>query len=407
MIIRSQQENESLVQRMLRRTFPKTKTGGSTIYSPEAFLLEIAKESARSNRRSLNQEFVLILIRFDVSKTATDLTNRFVTDLRQRLRVYDVVGWFDEQLGVLLPETDRQNGHLVANEIIRIGLSVDLVFDTEVHVYPWDDEMAAVSESLGTEFDDDDSSNGGIGQQEVVDQAHSELVSAQLASGMDGSSTQQFSTIDQRSCMIAFSPSLPTPWWKQTVDLVGASIGLLLLSPVFLAAAVAIKLNSKGPVLFKQLREGKDGRQFGIWKFRTMRVDAEAEKNQLLHQSEQDGPAFKIKDDPRLTTVGRYLRKSCVDELPQLFNVLRGEMSLVGPRPLPVDESFACRPWQRHRLTVLPGLTCVWQVQGGLDTKFDDWMRMDLEYIRCRGFFYDLKLIFRTVFYALMFRGSV
>ena len=111
--------------------------------------------------------------------------------------------------------------------------------------------------------------------------------------------------------------------------------------------------------------------------------------------------------DPRVTRVGRFLRKSCVDELPQLLNVLRGDMSLVGPRPLPVHESTACRVWQRRRLDVLPGLTCIWQVYGGRETPFEEWMRMDLRYIRQRSFWFDLKLIFRTALLALMQRGSV
>lgn len=200
---------------------------------------------------------------------------------------------------------------------------------------------------------------------------------------------------------------LPTPWWKRTVDVVGAGTGLLILSPVFLAAAVAIKLGSPGPVFFRQLREGKDGKQFAILKFRTMVPDAENLQDSLRTRSEQDGPAFKLEDDPRVTRVGRYLRRSCVDELPQLVNVLLGQMSLVGPRPLPVVESHACRCWQRMRLTVLPGLTCTWQIQGGRRVKFEQWMRMDLEYIRNRSFLYDLKLILRTAMLAALHRGSV
>ena len=168
---------------------------------------------------------------------------------------------------------------------------------------------------------------------------------------------------------LAFGSRDATPVWKRSIDIVGAGIGLALLTPVFIAAAVAIKATSKGPILFKQQREGKDGDVFQIIKFRTMCIDAEAKKADLRLHSEQDGPAFKLTDDPRITTVGKYLRKSCIDELPQLFNVLTGQMSIVGPRPLPVDESMGCLPWQRRRLSVLPGLTCTWQARGGRDTK--------------------------------------
>jgi len=198
-----------------------------------------------------------------------------------------------------------------------------------------------------------------------------------------------------------------TPFWKRAIDVAGAGVGLMLLSPVFAVAAVAIKTSSRGPVFFLQEREGKDGEVFRILKFRTMCADAESQKANLREFSEQDGPAFKLKNDPRITKVGKYLRKSCIDELPQLYNVLTGSMSLVGPRPLPVDESMSCLPWQRQRLTVLPGLTCTWQARGGRDIKFAEWMRMDIEYINQRGFWFDLKLIGETAVVAVMHKGSV
>jgi lipopolysaccharide/colanic/teichoic acid biosynthesis glycosyltransferase len=200
---------------------------------------------------------------------------------------------------------------------------------------------------------------------------------------------------------------LTTPWWKRTIDIIGAGVGLVVLSPVLLTAAVAIKVSSPGPVLFRQKREGKGGKSFDILKFRTMVVDAEAKQDELKDVSEQDGPAFKLKDDPRITSVGSKLRKSCVDELPQLVNVLMGEMSLVGPRPLPVSESTECEPWQRMRLTVLPGLTCTWQARGGRQVSFDQWMRMDLDYIKNQSFVSDVRLIMETAFIALLQRGSV
>jgi len=198
-----------------------------------------------------------------------------------------------------------------------------------------------------------------------------------------------------------------TPVWKRAIDIVGSGIGILMLSPVFIGAAIAIKLSAPGPVFFCQMREGKDGKPFGILKFRTMVIDAEAKQDELREQSEQDGPAFKLKDDPRITKVGKYLRKSCIDELPQLFNVLVGQMSLVGPRPLPVGESEQCNAWQRQRLSVLPGCTCIWQARGGRDIKFSQWMRMDLEYIHKRSFVYDLRLILETVYIAVLHKGSV
>jgi lipopolysaccharide/colanic/teichoic acid biosynthesis glycosyltransferase len=143
-----------------------------------------------------------------------------------------------------------------------------------------------------------------------------------------------------------------------------------------------------------------------MYKFRTMVADAESKKKDLQPYSEQDGPAFKIDNDPRVTKIGRFLRKSCIDELPQLWNVLTGSMSLVGPRPLPVCESFECLIWQRKRLQVAPGLTCIWQVRGKQKVQFSEWMRMDMEYIRKRSFWFDLKLIVQTFAVSLLQRGS-
>ena len=143
-----------------------------------------------------------------------------------------------------------------------------------------------------------------------------------------------------------------------------------------------------------------------MYKFRSMVVDAESLQKALLAQSEQDGPAFKMRNDPRITGIGHFIRKTSIDELPQLWNVLRGDMSLVGPRPLPCHESDACTPWQRRRLDVTPGLTCIWQVYGRSRVTFAEWMRMDLIYGRSRGLLHDLKLLIKTIPAVLFRRGA-
>jgi lipopolysaccharide/colanic/teichoic acid biosynthesis glycosyltransferase len=198
-----------------------------------------------------------------------------------------------------------------------------------------------------------------------------------------------------------------TPGWKRAIDIVAASIGILVTAPVMLVAAVAIKLTSAGPIIFRQPRAGLGGRVFTIYKFRTMVVDAERRKASLRAVSEQDGPAFKMKSDPRVTKVGRILRETSLDELPQLFNVLKGDMSLVGPRPLPVDESNACDQWHKRRLDVAPGLTCIWQVEGRSRVSFEQWMRMDMAYLRSRRLGSDLMLLLRTVPAVLLRQGAV
>jgi lipopolysaccharide/colanic/teichoic acid biosynthesis glycosyltransferase len=187
------------------------------------------------------------------------------------------------------------------------------------------------------------------------------------------------------------------PIWKRLMDIAGAIVGLCLLSPLFLVVALLIKLTSKGPVFFSQWRTGHGGRRIRMYKFRSMVVDAEAKKALLLKLNEQDGPAFKMKNDPRVTWIGHYIRKTSIDELPQLWNVLLGDMTIVGPRPLPCSEMEECETWQRRRLDVMPGLTCIWQVRGRSQVRFAEWCRMDMEYIRTRSLWMDLKLFVLTL----------
>lgn len=184
---------------------------------------------------------------------------------------------------------------------------------------------------------------------------------------------------------------------KNLLDRVGAAAGIIVAAPIMLLTAIAIKLESDGPILFRQVRSGRNGRPFGLFKFRTMCADAEEKKSALQSRNEMSGPVFKIRNDPRVTRIGRFLRKSSIDELPQFFNVLRGDMSLVGPRPGLPSEVEKYEPWQRRRLSVKPGVTCTWQVDGRNDIDFDEWMRLDLEYIDNWSLWLDTKLLVRTL----------
>ena len=185
---------------------------------------------------------------------------------------------------------------------------------------------------------------------------------------------------------------------KRITDIVCSLAGLIVLSPILLITAIAIKMDSKGPIFFKQDRVGKDERIFSMYKFRSMVVNAEELKKSLEKENEMSGPMFKIKKDPRITRVGRFIRKTSIDELPQLINVLKGDMSLVGPRPSLPKEVEAFEPWMKERLTVLPGLTCIWQVSGRNNIPFKEWMELDIKYVRERSYLLDLKLIFKTFF---------
>lgn len=193
-------------------------------------------------------------------------------------------------------------------------------------------------------------------------------------------------------------PGLPVKLTiKRAIDFLGAALGLVIGSVVMLACAIAIKLHDGGPILYRHTRVGRGGRHFSLYKLRTMCVGAENKQGELEVHNEQDGPVFKIRKDPRITPLGRLLRKYSLDELPQLFNVLRGDMSLVGPRPPTPAEVRQYDWWQRRRLSVRPGLTCIWQVWGRNAVSFDRWMEMDLYYIDNWSLWMDMKLLLRTM----------
>jgi exopolysaccharide biosynthesis polyprenyl glycosylphosphotransferase len=186
--------------------------------------------------------------------------------------------------------------------------------------------------------------------------------------------------------------------WKNLMDVFLSFFFILALSPFMLAVALMVKFSSPGPIIFKQARVGLRGRQFYLYKFRTMVVNAEALRKQLEAQNEMDGPAFKIKNDPRITPIGRILRKTGLDELPQLFNVLNGEMSLIGPRPPLKSETLQYKRWQLRRLSVKPGITCSWQIiPGRNDIEFENWMKLDLAYIDNWSPKLDFMLLIKTV----------
>ncbi len=190
---------------------------------------------------------------------------------------------------------------------------------------------------------------------------------------------------------------------KRCIDLILSLIGMIVLIPVFIITAIAIKLDSKGKVIFAQERVGYKGKIFKMYKFRSMVSNAEELKSKLLDKNEMSGPMFKMKEDPRVTKVGKFIRKTSIDELPQIINVIKGEMSLVGPRPSLPNEVEQFEPWMMERLSVKPGLTCYWQVSGRSDINFDDWMKLDVKYVRERNLLIDIKLILRTV---LVFLGD-
>lgn len=193
---------------------------------------------------------------------------------------------------------------------------------------------------------------------------------------------------------------------KRLFDMIASFVGLIVLLPLFLIISIAIFIDDPGPVLFFQERNGLQGRVYRMWKFRSMYRDAPEKRFDLEAQNELDGPAFKMTNDPRVTRVGRWIRKTSVDELPQLVNILLGQMSLVGPRPLPTYETAQLTQQQRQRLLVKPGLVCYWQVCGRNDIPFDEWMRMDYRYINEASVWTDLKILCMAVPAVISGRGA-
>lgn len=184
---------------------------------------------------------------------------------------------------------------------------------------------------------------------------------------------------------------------KRLIDITGSLAGLILLSPLFGIVSLMIYKEDKGNVIFTQERNGLNNHVFRMYKFRSMVMNAPSMRAELGKYNELDGPAFKMKNDPRITKIGAFIRKTSIDELPQLVNVLKGEMSLVGPRPLPTYETAECNEYQLQRLLVKPGLTCYWQISGRNNISFDEWMEMDLRYIREESVWTDFKILVMTV----------
>jgi len=364
----------------------------------EQMNIAIQRESARADRSGA--EFALVLFRIRNRDRSSLSTVRLAKTLLGRIRATDDIGWYDEDhLGVLPPDTSATGGWRFADAVC--GLASQRMHRPlcTVYSYPtkWFTDDEAPTTPLLRNNDSPRNGNGnGDGRYAVRN------LIPYFLDGVKNGLEQPPSAVHRLETLLI----RPLPWWKRAIDVLGALTGLLLASPIMLIAALCIKLTSKGPVFFSQRRAGLGGRPFTIHKFRTMIVDAEEKKAALKAKNEQDGPAFKIKDDPRVTKIGKFLRKTSIDELPQLWNVLKGDMTLVGPRPLPVNESDACEGWQRRRLDVTPGLTCIWQVKGRSRVSFAEWVRMDVAYIRRRTFFHDVSILMQTIPAVLLRRGA-
>lgn len=215
-------------------------------------------------------------------------------------------------------------------------------------------------------------------------------------------------SIKEREKIVITAEDLDKPVYefvKRVFDILFSLLALIVLSPIFLVTAIAVKSDG-GSVIYRQTRAGKNNRHFDMYKFRSMCDNAENMREELMKYNEMDGPVFKMKNDPRITRAGRFIRKYSIDELPQLVNILKGDMSFVGPRPPLVNEVEQYNSYQMQRLLVKPGLTCFWQAYGRSQLSFEDWMNMDMKYIQRRSFWLDTELVIKTIFAVLFKRGA-
>ncbi len=418
---------EKVQNRPQRAAAPSGPRTLRDVYPRAQFDAVLHHERNRADRDET--EFSLVLIKMRKGDWRTSC--RLARSVLQRARNTDELGWYGQScLCVLLPSTSAPGARCFEGSIRRLADTLELAVVCKVFTYPsqWFLDSDA-KPYAGPRLYRDGSSNGnghanGNGHGKTNGNGHAngnghrhngnaiglsmnkpisqnDLMPYVLSGLIDGLEAEAVGLEAVETLLVR-----KLPCWKRAIDVAAAGTALAMLSPVLALIAMMIKLTSPGPVLFGQWRAGLGGKPFWILKFRTMVTDAEAQKASLRKHSEQDGPAFKMAHDPRITRIGKLLRTTSLDELPQLWNVLKGDMSLVGPRPLPLDESAACKQWQRRRLDLTPGLTCIWQVKGRSRVTFVEWMRMDLAYARSRSLLHDIKLMLQTIPAVLLRKGA-
>lgn len=352
------------------------------------FRSRLETDRLRADRMGI--AMTLVTVRWELGNDPAESTARAFDVVEKHLRATDELGRLsDHEVAVVLWDTDEAGANVFVDRLLK-NAPADLPLEATLFVYPSRTAKPRnENKSKPVDNDEDSPASNSPGGDSTSDNESAERPSADVP-------VEQL----EPAMATAMSPL------RRAVDFVGATIGLILASPILAIAAVAIKISDQGPVLFVQERAGLGGRPFRIYKLRTMCVNADEKKKELLAHSEQDGAAFKLTNDPRVFRVGQILRKTSIDELPQLINVIRGDMSLVGPRPLPVAEAEQVAGWQRRRLDVMPGLTCIWQVEGRSRVSFVEWMRMDMRYIQQRSLFEDIYLMFATIPAVLLRRGA-
>lgn len=353
------------------------------------------------------------LVVFEPASFELRVQRRLIRAIARRLRDSDVLGRIDtRRYAVILSSTEAEGAWIFTDRVLGDLAREYLPADVRVYSDHEEDEVGtATHEDLGGRAGEPDRGRriqepstatssalplpvGAAEELAQLAQVRAPLPSATNHGALDLSQVRGEFEREVHDLESLFMQ--PTPPLKRALDVVGAAALLVLLAPVLATLATLVRLSSPGPILFRQQRAGVGGRPFTFYKFRSMYIDAEARKQELAALNEADGPVFKMKNDPRVTPIGRFIRRFSLDELPQLWNVLIGDMSLVGPRPPTLDEVPAYARWHRRRLQLRGGLTCHWQVSGRSDVSFEEWMRMDARYSREANLGTDIKLLAKT-----------
>jgi lipopolysaccharide/colanic/teichoic acid biosynthesis glycosyltransferase len=363
------------------------------IVSRDEFHRLLARERARSDRNS--HAFSLVVFR--TSGAPSNLVRRVAELLRDQRRLTDDVGWVDPpDLGVLLPDTPAAGARRFAEKMHAVLQKGSCDVEDRIYTYQGNSDDSSMWAPPPRSTD--------RGQAEAATGSPAALVEPQPANQVALAPTRSTPIVRVEDLRTFFLKPLPT--WKRAMDIVLSALMLLILAPVYAAVAIAVHLSGPGPIIFRQPRAGPGGKPFTFYKFRTMVPNAEALKATLRVVNEAEGPVFKMRNDPRVTSVGRVLRRTSLDELPQLWNVLKGDMSLVGPRPPTLDEIPSYEPWQNRRLELTGGITGIWQTSGRHQVGFTDWMRMDVQYSNHRSLGMDVKLLAKTVWAVFSGRGA-
>lgn len=365
------------------------------IYSVEQFHVALEREKARAERNGHGVSLVIIQTGGHKSQERPRLEDV----LKGRLRIMDEAGWFDRsRIGVLMPYTSRQGAWHLIEDMCRLMRGALSASDCRVYTYPQD--------SFGEHEADPPGETAGAEAQQVGSIVEHPLRAVRGKVGPDGLGFEGDSVSEEAARGRPFGPrpEMVSPPWQRGLDIGGSLLGLLILSPVFLLTALVIKLVSPGPVFFRQMRVGRGGVPFMLWKFRTMQVGADTAIHQNhmarlirgAHDEAAAQPMAKLDGDSRVIPFGRIIRGTCIDELPQLINVLRGEMSLVGPRPPIPYEVREYLPWQKRRFDTVPGLTGLWQVSGKNRLTFNEMIRLDIRYCRTKCLWSAITILCRT-----------